>query len=131
MTAIWDRLSSKSQSLANEFDEGQGEKLRFVLTEIYDVIKFHDEYKNTVALLGYIKKTNLLEILRAITKDKFDKSACDHAYHIIEALHDFDHEHDGHHTEQLIMKDKKKTGQQMLLDISNDWWWKGEVDPNV
>lgn len=130
MTAIWDTLSSKALRLTTDFDEAKADKLRTVLKEIYEVIKFHNEYKEAKAMLGYITPVNLLEKLNEITLEKFTKVSCDHAYHIIEALHDFDHVYDGHHTEHLIMKDKK-TGQQMLIDISHDFWWNGEVDPNA
>ena len=126
MTAIWDKLTWKAQYLVKDFDEVKAHKLRMVLKEIYEVIKFHDEYKNLNALLGYIHATNLLEVLNEITLEKFNNVSCDKAHHIIEALHDFDHAHDGHHTEHLIMKINKKTGQQMLLNISYDDWWNDE-----
>jgi len=135
MTAIWDKLSSKAQHLTTDFDEVQADRLRFVLKEIYEVINNHDEYRELNALIGYITPVNLLEKLNEITSEDFTKTSCDHAYHIIQALHDFDHiQINNHHTEHLIMKDKKRyysTGQQMLLNITHDFWWKNEVDPNA
>ena len=131
MTAIWDNLSFKAQHLVDDFDEVRADKLRFVLKEIYEVIRNHDEYKQLNALLGYITPVNLLDKLDEITQEDFTKVSCDHAHYIIEALHDFDHKQtDNHHTEHLVMNEMRD-GQQMLLHISHKFWWNNEIDPNA
>jgi hypothetical protein len=125
MTGIWDSLSGRIYDLSVKWDESKAKELKRALEIVYDFIK--DDRKYQAGVVWSIKGTlPLLEALAKILKMEWKpmKSMEEQESLIrwaIEGLHDFDHAHDGHYTEQIMFraKGKKKLYNEFLEIVQN------------
>ncbi len=136
MTAIWDELASKNNRLTEGYDEVIATRFHDCLTSIYEAIRFRKEYQN-VTYFSVDKENrtpNLLENLGRILKlhpELWNGSMFQDMHWIIEALHDFDHANDGHHTENILVgnigtaiekRENKKLWKKMEGFHNKDFW---------
>lgn len=131
MTAIWDELAGKNNKLMDGYDEVTAIRLHDCLTSIFEAIRFKKEYQNVIffSVDKDNRTPNLLEHLEEIVKidhvqwKERKGSITDKLHWIIEALHDFDHDNGGHHTERiLVRKENKKLWEKMEGFHSRDFW---------
>jgi len=129
LTAIWDQLSWKASALSEKFDEFQAGKLKICITSIYESVKDNAEYQQlsffTVSKEN--KRPSLIEALKKFVEiEKWTPEICKDLHWVLESLHNFDHTHDGHHTEQILIKRENKKHWDKMKDFHYDEFWKEE-----
>lgn len=110
------------------YDEVIASRLHDCLSSIYEVIRYRKEYQDVTYFSVEKEKRhpNLIENLGKILRihpEFWNGSMYQDIHWIIEALHDFDHEHDGHHTEQILIKKENKNLWKKMEGFNNvDFW---------
>lgn len=134
MTAIWDTLGSVSYKLSENFEPKKADKLKMIITKIYECIKQEPEYQK---LTEWYTKANLLVAMKEVIDEKqWDKLTCDLVHQIITVLHDFDHKdlpfkgksRFGHHTEMVLTQRKNKKIMKGLENMYYNSWWNGDFE---
>lgn len=123
MTNIWDVLQHEWNCLSKKQDANRAKCLSRALKTILDFVKMDRKYDSVMVwkVRGNSPLISSLEgSIRIISTASSPVSYEDESLvtWTIQALHDFDHAHDGHYTEMLIYKAARGRGE--MKKVANE-----------